>query len=96
MASENPLSAALLSMLMPAGRLDTNRNELFAGCGVADFFDHQSSDSPKIRAARMTNPPPSHGYFFECDVVKGGQARAEPLKLGAVLAIAAIKVLVAP
>jgi hypothetical protein len=66
MVSENPLSAALLRMLMPAGRL----------------------------ACLIT--PPLTGCFFECDVVKGGQARAEPLKLGAVLAIAAVKVLVAP
>ena len=82
MASENPLSAALLRMLMPAGRLDTNRNRLFAGCGVVDFFDHQSSDSPKIRAARMTNPPPLPKGFFECDVVKGGTGSRRTTKIG--------------
>ena len=52
---------------------------------------------PAGRLECLITPFPSHRvFFFECDVVKGGQARAEPLKLGAVLAIAAVKVLVAP
>jgi hypothetical protein len=65
MVSENPLSAALLRMLMPAGRLDTNRNRLFAGCGVVDFFDHQSSDSPKSRLTCMINLPLVVFFYYD-------------------------------